>query len=582
MAYPALSQRASTRIVTDVFAGYNNNLKIADGEFYETKNLTSKYYPLLADRVRRGTLERSFTNLQAIIAKDALYWVDNGTLYANGMATGLTGLQTLKETRLISMGAYIVVFPDKKYINTMDLTEYGSMEASYAFEGDVRYEMCHEDGTLYEGVITGGTEPAEPVNGQVWIDTTTSEVKQYSGYTASWIVIETVYTKVSFTTNGQIPAAFSVYDGVNISGLYDEDLNGSKIIYALGGGENETDWIVLIGIQESEHTQEGATVSIQRKVPDLDFVCEAQNRLWGCYYGNDGTQNINEIYCCALGDFKNWEQYLGISTDSWRGSCGTDGEWTGCINYLGAPTFFKENVIHTVTISSVGAHRIDDMPARGCQKGSHRSLAIVNETLLYKTRSGVAAYQGGLPTDVSEALGDTRYHDAVAGVFGQMYYVSMKDPQNVWHFFCYNAQRGVWMHEDNLRVDGFASWNDELYAISNNQILALNGTEGVLEDEMDWEAITGIMYYEYTDQKYVRRYDIRMKMEEGAHMEVFLEYDSSGNWISAGTVNASKLLSATLPVRPRRCDHMRMKLTGNGHVRVLSIARILVKGSDVT
>ena len=90
------------------------------------------------------------------------------------------------------------------------------------------------------------------------------------------------------------------------------------------------------------------------------------------------------------------------------------------------------------------------------------------------------------------------------------------------------------------------------------------------------------MYYEYTDQKYVRRYDIRLKMDVGAHMEVFLEYDSSGTWISAGTVNASTLLSATLPVRPRRCDHMRIKLQGTGNVRVLSIARILVKGSDMS
>ena len=626
MAYPTLSQRASTRIVTDVFAGYNNNLKIADGEFYETKNLTTKYYPLLANRPKRGSLGptgpdydstktyavgayckhdskiyrctteistaeawtaahwtevSTFSNLQAIIAKDALYWVDNGTLYANGLATALTGLQTQYETRLISMGAYICVFPDKKYINTMDLTEYGSMEAAYSYSGDVTFHMCHEDGTIYEGVITSDNVPEELSNGQVWIDTSSNEVKQYSSYTASWITIETVYTRVEFTTNGQIPASFKEYDGVNITGLYNDDLNGSKVIYAMGGGENETDWIVLIGIQEAEHTQESATVSIQRKVPDMDFVCEAQNRLWGCRYGNDGTQNVNEIYCCALGDFRNWEQYLGISTDSWRGSCGTDGEWTGCINYLGAPTFFKENVIHTVTISSSGAHRIDDMPARGVQKGSHGSLAIVNETLFYKTRSGVAAYQGGLPSDISEALGDKRYHDAVAGVIGQMYYISMKEG-NKWHFFCYNAQRGVWMHEDNLHAEGFASWGDELYVISDNKILAINGTEGTLEKTMAWEAISGIMYYEYTDQKYVRRYDIRLKMDVGAHMEVFLEYDSSGTWISAGTVNASTLLSATLPVRPRRCDHMRIKLQGTGNVRVLSIARILVKGSDMS
>ena len=52
---------------------------------------------------------------------------------------------------------------------------------------------------------------------------------------------------------------------------------------------------------------------------------------------------------------------------------------------------------------------------RGVQKGSEKSLRVVNETLYYKSRSDVCAYQGGFPTGVSAALGDVRYHGAVAG-----------------------------------------------------------------------------------------------------------------------------------------------------------------------
>ncbi|MBR1567054.1 MAG: hypothetical protein IJ649_09845, partial [Oscillospiraceae bacterium] len=74
MSYPRLSAKASTRVLIDTFAGYNHNMKIADGEFYATKNLTTQYYPMFANRPRRGILNRSFTKLQAIIAKDALYW----------------------------------------------------------------------------------------------------------------------------------------------------------------------------------------------------------------------------------------------------------------------------------------------------------------------------------------------------------------------------------------------------------------------------------------------------------------------------------------------------------------------------
>lgn len=581
MSYPRLNARASSRVMIDTFAGYNHQMKIADGEFFETKNMTTKFFPMLANRSRRGVLNRSFTKLQAIIAKDALYWVDNGILYANGYATGLTGLQTVQETQLVSMGAYICVFPDKKYINTQNLSDYGDMGAVWTYTGAVTYSMCHEDGTIYTDVTKSATEPTDPDNGAIWIDTTDGDTaKVYSTYTQSWSVLETVFTRMDFLSMGQL-SAFKEYDGVNISGAYDDDLNGSKILYQVGSSQTGYDYIVVIGIQEEAYTQEGASIRISRDVPDMDFVCEAQNRLWGCFYGNDGTQNINEVYCCALGDFRNWEQYLGVSTDSWRASRGSDGPWTGCINYLGTPTFFKENVIHPIAVSSVGAHQISDIPARGVQQGSHRSLAIVNETLYYKARSGVVAYQGGMPTDVSEALGGERYYRAVAGVFGQNYYISMKDVSSAWQFFCFDAAKGLWMHEDNLHAEQFAAWGDELYVQSEGKIIAINGTEGTKEAAPEWFAETGIMYYEYPDRKYVSRYNVRLNMERTARAQLYIEYDSSGIWTFAGDIKVPETGTITIPVRPRRCDHLRMRLEGQGDIRLFSIARILNGGSDV-
>ena len=35
-----------------------------------------------------------------------------------------------------------------------------------------------------------------------------------------------------------------------------------------------------------------------------------------------------------------------------------------------------------------------------------------------------------------------------------------------------------------------------------------------------------------------------------------------------------------VPIRPRRCDHLQMKITGIGDVQILSIARELEIGSD--
>ena len=70
MRYPKLQPMGSSRLVTDRFLGYDHRLRIGEGEFYETQNLTTKHYPLMASRDPRGTVDRSFTKLQAIIAKD--------------------------------------------------------------------------------------------------------------------------------------------------------------------------------------------------------------------------------------------------------------------------------------------------------------------------------------------------------------------------------------------------------------------------------------------------------------------------------------------------------------------------------
>jgi hypothetical protein len=238
---------------------------------------------------------------------------------------------------------------------------------------------------------------------------------------------------------------------------------------------------------------------------------------------------------------------------------------------------------------------VGDLPARGVQQGSHKSLAIVNETLYYKTRSGVVAWQGGIPADVGAALGDVRYYDATAGVFGSRYYLSMRSEEQriipagdgvqehaewIWRFFVYDVKTGLWMREDELHAEGFAAWGDELYARVGNSVVTINGTEGTLEEKLHWFAETGVLYYEFADHKYVSRYNLRLKMERGSRLQLFIEYDSSGEWVFSGEVKVRNLDSFVVPVRPRRCDHMRLKLVGEGNVKIFSLVRVLEGGSD--
>lgn len=620
--YPEIEATAGTRTVTDTFLGYQHKLRIPDGAWWDMENLTGEQYPLLATRQRRG-LFHELERPQGLAAKDSLAWVVGSTLYYNGAATGLTALSqptiyrqeeepgvagqgaywfrpstgvTKRKTaagwleaaypqkQLVSMGAYLCVFPDKMYLNTADLTDYGSMEAAFTAAEDtaVSYQLTLLEGGDVTGATVSPEPPAAPESGDYWIDTSggADVLRRYSSYGETWTEVSTVYVKI---TAPNIGVRFAQYDGVTLSGCEAgegrtaaqiEALNGSHVIYDRGG-----DYITVVGILRTAVQQTGG-VTVTRTVPDLDYVCEAGNRLWGCYYGLRDGEPVNELYCCALGDFRNWDRFLGISTDSWAASCGSDGQWTGAVNYMGSPTFFKEEHIHQISISSQGAHQVVDYAAEGVQKGSWKSLAVVGSTLYYKSRRHVCAYQGGIPAVVSEDLGSVDYGEASAGAYGDRYYISMRSGSG-WSLFVYDTARGFWHREDGLQCLGFAAAEGDLYALGTTAIWALMGSQGTEETGLDWSATSGILYAETVDRKYVSRYDLRLRMERGGELKIYLMYDSSGLWEEQGTVRFVGLSSVMVPIRPRRCDHLMIRLQGKGEVRVFSIARVLKEGSDL-
>ena len=105
---PKLDYEYAERVVTDVFAGYRHKARIGDGEFYDTKNLTSAYYPLLGNRKKRARV-RTMKSPGGVLAKEKLAFVEDGTLWYDGKETAVTGLAPGRK-QLVSMGAVIVIF----------------------------------------------------------------------------------------------------------------------------------------------------------------------------------------------------------------------------------------------------------------------------------------------------------------------------------------------------------------------------------------------------------------------------------------------------------------------------------------
>ena len=598
--------------LTTTFMGYNANVIIEDGEMHDMENMTGDYYPLLAPRKLRGVTSLDVGNtvvpLTGFHGRDQLVFVRGHDVYYNmSQVAGLSVStdESMCPKQIISFGAYVCIFPDKMYFNTADLTEAGSMERLFDVDGtNVSLTMCRGDGTDYDmtSITVSEAPPASPENGDLWIDQSDSNdvLRQWSSVVEEWLEVATTFVKIGATNIGK---GVQMYDVVELSGISaaagtDERVaaqvaalnsSGSIVYFA---GDN---YIVVAGlISQTQLALATGTVRADRTVPDMDFVCESNNRLWGCRYGLRNGETVNEIYASALGSLTNWNRYLGNSQDSWTASVGTDGAWTGAITQRGYPVFFKENCIHRVSGSTPSSFSITTTVCRGVQRGSWRSVAVVNEAIYYKARQGVMMYDGNMPVPVSDQLGSALYSDARAGALGDKYYISMKDAQDNWTQFVYDTEKGIWFKEDSLHALGYGCVADELYLIDeeHNTLVTVTGSQGDLETRPAWSAtfsLTGADYgrggyggrirNDITNRRYMSRFVLRIYVEPNTRVKMDIRYDS-GDWEEAGEIVGDRLDSYLIPIIPRRCDHLRFRLRGNGDCRIYSISRQMEVAGD--
>lgn len=387
-----------------------------------------------------------------------------------------------------------------------------------------------------------------------------------SGSHGGSVTFSDIVLSVTYQTDGQAEATEEI-----------DFLNTTNIVYGCGD-----DYIIVAGLLHQQLTLADSIVC-ELKIPDLDYVCEANNRLWGCSYSElDGTLT-NEIRCCALGDFRNWYKFEGTSMDSYVMSVGSDGPFTAAYSLQGVPLMWKEDYLHKISGTQPSNYTLNTIKCRGVQAGSNHSLAVVNETLYYKARNDVMAYDGAMPYAVSEKLGTARYHDAVGGGYRDKYYICMQDDSARWHVYVLDTAKGLWHKEDEAYIPHMASADGELVlALEKDKATALRtvGNASGDKENFSWSVTFGVFGYAYERAKYLSRFNIRAQMEAGSEMTFEIMYDSSGEWEKMGTMKAKTIRTFMLPVIPRRCDHCQIRISGKGKVSIYSIARVFEEGGN--
>lgn len=628
MLLPYQQRQAEYTTMIRQFGGLNRLTGAGENEFEEMENMSGDAFPLVTPRKARKTVKtfQAGETVTGFCNKGALVWtVESGEagsrvnrIYINNRE--LTGVTlTAGEKQLIGMGCYVCIFPDGYYLNVLKEDDKGWMGATKEITPDgaaLTLTPCMFEGEDLSGGTVSDTAPENPENGDVWLDTSTTPATYniWNAGAGMWQPQSTVYVKIGFDG---IDAPFSQWDGVSISGLsyagdnetlreQVEALNmKSALIQNKGDG-----WISVAGFLDNVVTISSGTVTIERHVPEMDYITECNNRLWGCKFGVVGTETLNEIYACRLGDFKNWYAYAGVSTDSYAMSIGCEGPFTGAITYLGIPIFFKENWILKIYGEVPANFQLVQTMARGPGKGQGRSLITDGKMVFYRSAVDFCVFRNGqYPERISDALGTLPEETVTGGAVGsKLFFACERAPSAAQgaaapqagapdrELLVFDTSNGLWHRETSDRVHRCVNDGHRLYLLleDDDGVFHIDAVDGRYDLEVfsaaaqtapetvTWSATTASIGLGQLEAKYPKKIMVRAKLARHSYVLCEISYDG-GDWRDGFEMygdGRDGFTVVTKDILPKRCMDFRLRFSGRGDWQLVSVAKTTVQGSD--
>lgn len=412
------------------------------------------------------------------------------------------------------------------------------------------------------GDVSAGAKQFAAVNTKlvIWPDKVYLDVASKTivplGATATATKAEFTANEITLTGAPDLTALFKVGDTVSISG---SDLNSKDISI-----KSLTATVITTSADSLASGTEEGNIVISRKVPDLDYICESGNRLWGC------SNSSKTIYASALGDPTNFFVYEGLSTDSYAVPVGSDGDFTGCCKLSSSVLFWKERTLHKLLGDYPAEYALYDYSLDGLRKGCHASLVIINETLYYMGLHGIYTYRGGTPVSISEALGNHEMEMGVAGTDGERLYLSAVDGGKD-EFLVFDPKMGMWVREDDTRAVAFTRIGKYAYFLTDKGVV-WQADSGADDPDIEWMAQFTPFYETVEGRKHFSRLLVRLQLSKGSWVRADYRCDG-GRWVEAGKMIGTKEDVVQMRIAPNRCDKFEVRLSGKGVCVIQNVLR---------
>ncbi len=515
------------RVSVTEFGGFSPRGR---GRVADMKNLSPRRAPEAATRMPRGLLVSAYgsgTPHGMAIFGGQLYFARGTRLYRTENGASVVDLGPVSDTdkQFFVFGDRLYLYPDKLY-----LTDDGTMPKYIELDTGVieQVDFMGSKATLPEGM--------------------------------SWTLL-----------------GFGVGDGLRVVNEDDVDPapQGNYRIAGLRGRE-----ATIVGSFPSAHV---SNVRFRRAVPDLDRVCVNGDRVYGIA-GQDA-------YVSAAGsalDF--YSRGAADGSDPVVLHTDTEGVFTACASWQGYVIFFKADRICKLVGSRSDSFTLHDTLAVGIPARLADTLCEVGGGLYYCADGGVYRYRGQQPERIAPA-GET-VTDGCGGTDGHAYYLAVESGDGDWRQYLYEPDVGDWYAEDDVHPTGMIYRDGFLCLQDSDGYIWLTSSDGrgtgcsfderQVRGEVESSLTLAPDYGLQPDGCRLTGLCIRASGAAGATLEMLADYaDGQTGKDAVGTEEVSlgrfrgKMTDRLLriPVAPRLCDGVRLRLSMTGAWVIHSVIR---------
>lgn len=569
MQFPILNAKENPRGNTSAFFGLNRTESAGEGEFSDCLNLSTEHYPCLAPRKSRNeyTINGSIKNIQSVIAPK--YTSDEDIDGFTGVADGAFWYRDVRvpfeeedmqipesdNICLADFNGYIIIAPVMYYFSYLPNSEgvidpvVKKMEKGIA---DIEVTLYSSGDIDADGAVVNYLKAD---SSDAWEMFSSGDAVILSGFEGDMAVNNTAEIDSIYKVADEKTPISCVVEKIDGRKMYIQMYNNKGVALNLMNGESVAN--------EAE-----AVISVRIPIPEMNWVCVHNNRLWGT------NPNGELIYASKIGDPFNFNTFAGLTSDSWYSQVGTKGGFVGLASYRDNIVAFKRDYIHHVygdkPINYAIPKQLSDC---GCI--DIRSAIEIGSVLYFMGYNGFYAYTGGQPEIISDKLA-RRYKSAVAMSDGIRYIVSAVDEEGVCELLTYDPRYNVWLKEDDLRVVSSLKWHNKLYAACKNEMVSLYQENN--SDDVGFMMATGRITEDVIDEKGINEIFIVADIKDkSGRIDVYTDGEEQGMKLW-GSITKRGYRASRVPVKLIRGDAYRIILKGKGNVIVHRIERCVSQG----